>query len=318
MYIQAFDSQADIGIPYLACSLPEAMPVSELGRRSGKSGEWAAHFEERHGLRNIHVAVSETPAGMAAAAARRVLESADIDSGSIGAVVLFHTFYLLAAGIPHLVSELQKQLNLRNSVGFSVTGQHCASIVSALRIARNMLAAGSAANVLLVGADYFGGSLVRELSDISLQGEAASAALMVRHAARNRIVALSNYADGSFYQGAAAGPERFRAFDNVYFLILCRLIRRTLDKCKLTLQDISLIIPHNVNCSSWIRIAAMLKIPETKVFMKNVAKCGHLCSSDWIANLTEAAADHALEPGDLILLVTVGLGAGWGCMVIRH
>jgi 3-oxoacyl-[acyl-carrier-protein] synthase-3 len=117
---------------------------------------------------------------------------------------------------------------------------------------------------------------------------------------------------GSFYRRVAGSGENDR-FQLVYYLRLHRLIQHSLRQLGLTLDDIRLIVPHNINRSSWDNELERLRCSPEKLFAANIERVGHVCS----AGLVDMATRGLLNPGDLVLLVTVGLGAGWGCAILR-
>jgi 3-oxoacyl-[acyl-carrier-protein] synthase III len=118
------------------------------------------------------------------------------------------------------------------------------------------------------------------------------------------------------FRGVAGSGENDR-FQLVYYLRLHRLIQHSLRELGLTLDDIRLIVPHNINRSSWDKVLERLRCSPEKLFAANIERVGHVCSADLVVNLADVAAPGSLNPGDLVLLVTVGLGAGWGCAILR-
>ena len=297
---------------------PGIITVDELAERLHLSPEKLNLYKEVHGLRVIHTADGETAADLVIKAGGRLLVETGIDPLEVDAVILYHTMYLTSMEPTSLVGHVQHELGLRHAIGFSIWEQYCASIITAIRVAQSMLRAGSARNVLLLGTDCFFGSLIREIDGITLQGEAGSAVLMTGGGERNRIVALSSYTDGSLYKGVHCSPEEYERFNLIYFLSTTRIIQRTLKKAGLTLEDISVIIPHNINLSSWARILSILKCDERKLYADNIQRHGHVFGTDLVMNLSDAVASGRLREGEYALLVTAGMGANWGCAVIRH
>ena len=236
----------------------------------------------------------------------------------IDAVVLYNTMFFTTLEPTSLVGKIQLELGLRRSIGFSVWGQYCVSIISALRVARNMINSGSARVVLLVGADCYFGSYQREIAGITLQGEGASAMILNKKYEANRLVALLTYTEGSLYKGVCASEEDYAKFDLIYFLTITRVIHKTLQLAKLTLDDISLIIPHNINVAGWKRILQLLKFDERKFFGDNIVRHGHIFGSDLIVNLSDAIEAGSIRKGEYGLLVTAGMGATWGCAIVEH
>lgn len=318
MNTQAIPPENIVGVAGCSYYLPGSMTVDQLADATGMSDIRRSLYSGTHGLRVVHMAGEESPLEMTEKAVLRLLTKNRLDPLCVDTVILYHTINLLSLEPKTFVGEVQRKLGLKNAVAFSVAGQHCASPITALRVARNMIVAGSAQTVLLLGCDFFAGSLMREIIGISLQGEGASCAVVQGNCESNRVVAISTYVDGSLYKGTAATETELAKFDLVYYLASYRLIRSTLAKASLTLDDIRLIIPHNINWPSWRKILAVLRCTEHKLFGGNIARCGHVCSSDLLINLSDAIETGRLQKGDYFMLFTVGLGAIWACAVLQH
>jgi 3-oxoacyl-[acyl-carrier-protein] synthase-3 len=255
---------------------------------------------------------------MAVSAGAKLLSNYHIDPKTVDVVILYSTMMATSIEPRTLVGEVQHRLQLHRSLGFAVSGQNCASIITVLRMARDLLRSGTAETVLAIGVDSFVGSLRRDIQDISLMGEGASAALIRRGCPTNRLVALANVVEGAFYRTIACSTEEWERFNLLYFITANRLIRRTLDSVSLLLDDIALVVPHNINRASWARLCNQLRLPQEKFFDENIDRCGHICGSDLLINWSDVIAEGRLAKGDLALMVTVGLGAAWGCALIRH
>jgi 3-oxoacyl-[acyl-carrier-protein] synthase-3 len=181
-----------------------------------------------------------------------------------------------------------------------------------------MLSTRSAKTVLLVGADNYLGSKRRELEGITLLGDGSSAVIIKSVCDTNRLIAISTFNEGSFYKGYYCDTPEKERFNLLYFLATTRIIQKTLHEAKLTMDDISVIIPHNINVSSWSRILKILKCDEKKFFSDNISQTGHVFGSDLVVNLTDAVSKGRIAKGEYALLVTAGLGAAWGCAIIQH
>jgi 3-oxoacyl-[acyl-carrier-protein] synthase-3 len=311
--------QMPVGLDHFAYYLPpEVVSIEELAKQVAMPDEELRLYRDVHGLEFVHIARGETTGDMMVKAARRAIEDHHIDPESIDAVILFYTAFTTSLEPNTIVARIQRELGLKRAIGFSVWEQYCASIITAMRVAEDMIRTEAAANILLVGADCFFGSTNRAIDGITIQGEGSSAMLIKGGSATNRLVAISSYVDGSFYRTSGCTSEDLERFNLVYFLATTRIIQRTLKKANLTLNDISLIIPHNINLSSWQRVLAMLKCDKDKLFTDNVARHGHVFGSDIVINLSDATASGRLRAGDYALLVTAGLGASWGCAIIQH
>jgi 3-oxoacyl-[acyl-carrier-protein] synthase-3 len=312
-------NNTSIGIQGSSYYLPPRVELAAFATATGMPESRIELYSKTHGLRAIHVAeAKDGPLEMATKAVSKLLSEQELDSLAVDAIVVYHTMWLLSLEPKTLVGELQNRLGLKHAFGFSIGGQHCASFLAALRVARNMIMAGSAQNVVLVGTDSFLGSLKREVPNITLQGEGASAALIQAGCERNRVLCIGTHTDGSFHKGIMATQKEWERFHLAYYIASKRLIKQTLQRLSLSMDDIALIIPHNTNRSNCKRIASILNVSEKKVFVDNIERCGHICSSDLVINLTDANRAGTLRKGDYFLMFTVGLGAVWACAVMQH
>jgi 3-oxoacyl-[acyl-carrier-protein] synthase-3 len=308
-----------VGLPYLSYYLPpEVVSIEQLAKQMSMPDEEVRLYRDVHGLEFVHIAQGETTGDMAVKASRQVLEDNEIDPESVDAVIMFYTAFTTSLEPNTVVGRIQRELGLKRAIGFSIWEQYCASIITAMRVAQAMIRTSEARTILLVGADCFFGSTNRAIDGITIQGEGSSAIIVKGDCATNRLVAITSHVDGSFYRTSGCTPEDLERFNLVYFLATTRIIQRTLKKSNLTLDDISLIIPHNINLSSWDRVLAMLKCDKGKLFAENVKKHGHVFGSDIVINLHDAINSSNLRKGEYALLVTAGLGASWGCAIIQH
>jgi 3-oxoacyl-[acyl-carrier-protein] synthase III len=308
-----------VGLYHLSYYLPpKQASIEELADSMGLSEEELRLYRDVHGLRAVRLAEGETGSDMALKAAALVLEESRIDPESVDAVIMYYTAFTASLEPNSIVGRIQHELKLTRSVGFSVWEQYCASIITAFQVAQSMIRTGAARIVMLVGADCFFGSTRRAIDRITIQGEGSSALLVKGGCTDNRLVGLTTYVDGSFYRTSRCSRDDLERFDLVYFLATVRTIQRTLRKADLTLDEIALIIPHNINLSSWERVMTMLKCDRSRLFAENIPRYGHIFGSDLAINLRDAISSGRLRRGEYALLVTAGLGASWGCAIVQH
>jgi len=307
-----------VGLYHLSYYLPDRVAtVEELAEMLSFDPEKLRMFKEVHGLRAVRVADGETTADIAVKVAAKALDESGIDGREIDVLIFYHTIYMVSLHPVCLVGRIQHELGLSRSIGFSVWEQNCASIITAIRIAKDMILAGSAETVMLVGADADVGA-TREIPGTTLLGEGGSAIIVRANCTENKIVGTMTQTDASLYKGYCSTEEEFARFNMIYVLATSRIMRRALKEMGLALDQIRLIIPHNINISSWNRILAMLKCDSKILFADNIASNGHIFGSDLVINFVDAVSAGRLERGDRALLVTAGLGACWGCAVIEH
>jgi 3-oxoacyl-[acyl-carrier-protein] synthase-3 len=86
----------------------------------------------------------------------------------------------------------------------------------------------------------------------------------------------------------------------------------------LTLDDISLIFPHNVNRITWVHLCKHLGIPVDRVFLENIPNIGHNFCADTFLNYRTARDLGRLRDGDRYIMAVVGLGGTFSAMVFEH
>ena len=144
--------------------------------------------------------------------------------------------------------------------------------------------------------------------------DGASAALVKRGAERNRIVACSQVTKGALWDGGSLESEIVAA----YFPTAKNLIESTLRKAGLKIEDISLVIPHNVSARSWEILGKLIGCPPHLIYTKNIRCAGHTIASDNILNLQHATEEGLISRGDYLLLFSFGYGLNWACMILEH
>ena len=291
------------------------------------SAETLASF----GFEYAHVANGETNLDMAAEAARQVLRESGTGPSEIG-LLLYATALTgsatmaggsdresvlrldsVAESFQYPASCLQAELELTRAAVAGVDQQGCASLLSALRMGRAMLMAEPAlGTVLCVSADVFPAREPRDLVYNVISDGAC--AVLLKRGAPNRILSCAQVTKGSYWDAAALEHEVIAA----YFPTARNLITEALSIAGLGLDDIALVIPHNVSRRSWDILRGLLKLPEDRVYTDNIARVGHTIASDNILNLRDAIDAGRVARGDKLLLFTFGFGLNWSCMVVEH
>jgi 3-oxoacyl-[acyl-carrier-protein] synthase-3 len=96
------------------------------------------------------------------------------------------------------------------------------------------------------------------------------------------------------------------------------VIERTLAKAGLSIDDIAMVIPHNVSARSWEILGKLIGCQPHLVYTENIRCTGHTIASDNILNLQTATSEGRISKGDYVLLFTFGYGLNWACMILEH
>jgi 3-oxoacyl-[acyl-carrier-protein] synthase-3 len=327
-------SHTQAGIHSIAEYLPAGVAtIGELYEQGLLRG--SPHTLRSFGFDTVHLAGEESNIDMAIAAAGRVLEETDIDRDEIGMILYAaalnssstlwdgnggsaHGAVLRLDGVSDLfkypVSLLQSELDLPNASVVGINQIGCASIFAALRMARALIVAEDDLQaVLCVSADKFPAGRHRDLA-YNLVSDGACATLVRRGNGRNRIIECTQVTKGALWDSEEIENEIIAA----YFPTATALVERTLDKAGLKMDDISLVIPHNVSLRSWEILGRLIGCPADRIYTENIARVGHTIASDNLLNLRRATERGLVERGDYLMLFTFGYGSNWACMIVQH
>jgi 3-oxoacyl-[acyl-carrier-protein] synthase III len=325
----------DIGIDAVATYLPaETASLAQLSARGLLHG--SVETLQSFGFGQVHLASEQSNVEMAVCAAEKLFAENEINRDEIG-LILYATALSSSATmwdargsatqdgtVLHLdqvddlfkypASRLQSELDLPGASVVGINQVGCASIFAAVRMARAMIADDpDLDSVLCVSADKFPPGEARDLV-YNVVSDGASAALVRRSATRNRIVASTQVTKGALWDGGTLENEVVAA----YFPTAKSVIERTLQKAGLAIEDISLVIPHNVSARSWEILGKLIGVPPHLVYTDNIRCTGHTIASDNILNLQTASSEGRISKGGYLLLFTFGYGLNWACMILEH
>jgi 3-oxoacyl-[acyl-carrier-protein] synthase-3 len=275
------------------------------------------------GFDRAHLAESEAERrDLARLTAEDLLHEHDVDPLDIDVLILFGGLPLdpvpdahggeLIARFRYPAARLQHELGLSRAVAFAIGQQGCAGMLSAVRVARSLLVAGDARNVLCVGVDVVPPGTQREVV-YNVLSDGACAILLSRPWERLRPVTFRHVTKGYYWDSPARRDEIVAA----YFPTARNVVRDAVAAAGLTLEDVSLVVPDNVSARSWKILLDLLDVPEERAFLGNAARKGHSISADLAVNLKDALRDRPPRPEAPVALFTFGFGANWSAAVLR-
>ncbi|WP_325095013.1 ketoacyl-ACP synthase III [Burkholderia contaminans] len=242
---------------------------------------------------------------------------------------------------PSQACYIQPRLGLREIPCFDIRAQ-CSGGLYGIEIARHFLASGLYRNVLLICAEALSrridtSNAGRNLSILLSDGAAALLLQATDHPAHG-LIDLTLGADGTRFDllsteapGArrprfideddiAAGRHHFRMKGGPMFEDATRRIvdacRQMLDKHRLALSDIGLVVPHQPNLRILDAVIQQLGLPRERC-MISVDQLGNMASAAFPVALALAREQGRMPAGQLNPLVTYGAGATWACALYR-
>lgn len=303
---------------------PERMPIESLAGPLGLTDMQVKLFRRFHGLREVRrdPGASLYDLLMKAAAGLDALRGQE---HRVRYVLHARTMPVIGPYPVNPLHEVCHALGLDHALAFTVTHQSCASGLLAIDVAGRLLAADVAGGqdgqagplaLVLAGEKAF----TREaqvFADTTIFGEGAAACLVSAFGARDRMLAYASSVRGDFDSDTGANDARLQ---REYRPSLAGVMRRALDEAGLTLDDIRVVLPHNVNLVTWQRMCLLLKFPRDRVVLDNIPVSGHVFCADVFANYKTACERGLLQPGDRYLAAAVGAGGGatFAAMVFEH
>jgi 3-oxoacyl-[acyl-carrier-protein] synthase-3 len=292
------------------------------------------------GVNKRHIAAeSETATDMAVSAAQKLFDNG-ADKNTID-YILFCTqspdYYL-----PASACIIQDRLKLSKSIGALDFNQGCSGFVYGLSLAKGLIVAGIAQNVLLLTAETYNKRLhPKDKGNRTIFGDAASATLISTEGFAE-IGKFSLGTDGSGSEnlivktGGARNPEKSGIVDfdennnpvspdyiymdgsEIFAFTLNAvpdLVKNILVKNNIEKEDINLYIFHQANRYMLDFLRKKMKIDDEKYYLY-LSEIGNTVSSTIPIAICEAMNDGRLTIGMNALLAGFGVGYSWGGCIL--
>ena len=305
--------------------LPQTrVPIESLAGPLGLTDMQVKLFRRFHGLREVRRDPDASPYDLLMKAAAG-LDALRGQEHRVRYVLYARTMPVTGPYPVNPLHEVCRALGLGHALAFTVTHQSCASGLLAIDMAGRLLAGDASGGqdgqdgplaLILSGEKAF----TREaqvFADTTVFGEGASACLVSAFGTRDRMLAYASNVRGDFDSDTGANDTRLQ---REYRPSLAEVMRQALDEAGLTLDDIRVVLPHNVNLVTWQRMCLLLQFPRERVVLDNIPTSGHVFCADVFANYQTACERGLLQPGDRYLAAAVGAGGGatFAAMVFEH
>jgi 3-oxoacyl-[acyl-carrier-protein] synthase-3 len=315
--------------------IPEKQLTNEdLTKMVETNDEW---ITTRTGIKVRHIAdENQSTAMLAAQAAKNAIESAKISPEDIQLII--NATITPEMVFPSTACFVQEMLGAKNAWAFDISAA-CSGFVYGLSIAQQFVTSGKYDNVLVIGAETL--SKITDYKDRKsciLFGDGAGAAVIKQGAldGSKGVFYSTSGADGSGWTSLycpaygsrnpvgkpLANPsDVFMQINGreVYQLAVRRIIETIeicLKDCNISVADIDLFIPHQMNARIIESVAKRLELADEKVFI-NIDKYGNTSAASIPIALDESVRQGRIKKGDIVLLVAFGGGLTWGANVIE-
>jgi 3-oxoacyl-[acyl-carrier-protein] synthase III len=282
------------------------------------------------GYETIHVAGKETAAGLARSAVADLVDRTGFDLSKIGMILYGSGLavnsmvapgeeFAWAAGTNPLpffkypASQLQHALGLPHVPVLGVTQLACCAFQGCVRLASGILhSEPEIDDILCVTADRFPKSANREIV-YNVMSDGACAAVVSRNVSRHRLLSTAQLSRGIYWDGEASHDRLIAAT----FPLVRQVFVEALARAQVDVEELKLVIPHNINARCWDILAHVLGVPAERIYTENIARIGHAVASDNTINYIDAWNEGRLRAGDKVALLVTGFGAHWNCMIVE-
>jgi len=277
----------------------------------------------RTGIRQRHVVEEQLTSDLAYEAAKKAIESAQIELQQIDLILVATT--TPDKVFPSVATILQRKLGIAGCPAFDVQAV-CSGFIYALATADNFIKAGNFKCVLVVGAETF--SKITDYTDRSnciLWGDGAGAVIL-QASNEPGILSTHIHADGN-YEKMLHVPRNNEGRDcvvmegNAVFKVavntLDQIVDETLAANHMQKSDIDWLVPHQANIRILQATAKKLDMSMDKVIV-TVDQQGNTSAASIPLALDTAVRDGRIKRGQTILMEAFGGGFTWGSALIKY
>jgi 3-oxoacyl-[acyl-carrier-protein] synthase-3 len=313
-------------------NLPEKIVTNaDLEKVVDTSDEWIA---SRTGIRARRIAEAGTTASQQGIpAALAAMEEAGVGPADLDLI-------LCATSTPDMLFPstaclIQSGVGAAGCPAFDLLAA-CSGYVYALSVAEMYIKAGQAKTVLIVASEILSSTLDwTDRGTCVLFGDAAAATVVTLDESGAGVIGSKLAADGSYAEFLTVGvgsanPYTAPGFNptdsclkmkgnSTFKLAIAKMSEVSADLLAAhgyTVDDVSLVVPHQANKRIIDMVAKTLGLPDEKMFV-NIDKYGNTSAATIPLALYEARQQGRIKPGDLIVTVALGGGFTWGANLIR-
>ncbi|MBI9016497.1 MAG: ketoacyl-ACP synthase III [Phycisphaerae bacterium] len=315
--------------------LPEKVLSNlDLEKLVDTSDEW---IQTRTGIKNRRIADDDqTTATLAIEASKRALEAANIDAADLDMIICATITPEMT--FPSTACFVQEGIGAIGCCAFDLQAA-CSGFTYGISVATSMISSGMAKNILVIGVETLSRiTSYQDRGSCILFGDGAGAAVFTaEETTENGVVYCDCGADGSgaetlicrAYGSRHPVGKELPNPDMIYMEIngretynvatrqIVKSVKEALKTLNVTIDDVDLVIPHQMNARIMEAVVKRLKMPEEKMF-SNIANYGNTSAASIAIALDEAVRQGDIEKGDLVVLVAFGGGLTWGVNAFRY
>lgn len=279
---------------------------------------------------------------MGVKAANTAIKKADVDPENIDLVIWAgaeHKEYpMWTASI-----KLQHEIGAKNAWAFDIA-LRCGTMIMAMKVAKDMLLSNENMETVLIGSGYRNGDLIDfdnpKVSFMYNLGAGGTAAILKKNINKNEILKATARTDGSLSESVvvpAGGTKKELTPDglenNEHHLDVLQpefmkerlnevsidnfvgVVKDSVKDSGYTMDDVDYIAILHMKYSAHQFMLEQLGLTEQQSIYLD--EYGHIGQNDQIISLELALEEGKVEPGDLVVFVSAGIGYAWNALTIK-
>lgn len=321
--------------------LPERVVTNE--QLVNEFPEWSVEkVAQKVGVDSRHIAADDETAGdIAEKAARKLFDEYEIDPKSIDFLMLCTQSpdYFL----PSTACVLQDKLGIPTSAGAFDYNLGCSGCIYGMAVAKGLISAGIAKNVLLLTAETYNKYLhPSDKSNRSIFGDGAAACLISAEgfaeigefvlgtdgSGANHLIVKSGAARQKVATGKYVEDEEGHIWYDDYLYMnggaifnftldaVPAMMKEILEKNHLENDEIDFYVFHQANRFMLNTIRKVCVLPKEKFYV-NLATTGNTVSSTVLIGLKDCLNNGKIMAGDKVMISGFGVGLSWGGTMLK-
>ena len=305
--------------------------------------EWSVDkVAQKVGVDSRHLAAKDETAGdMAEKAARKLFEEYQIDPKSIDFLMLCTQSpdYFL----PSTACVLQDRLGIPTSAGAFDYNLGCSGCIYGMAMAKGLIAAGIAKNVLLLTAETYNKYLhPSDKSNRSIFGDGAAACLISTDgfaeigefslgtdgSGANNLIVKTGASRQKTATGMSVEDEEGHIWYDDYLYMnggaifnftldaVPAMMKDVLEKNNLQKDEIDYFVFHQANKFMLNTIRKVCALPKEKFYV-DLLTTGNTVSSTVLIGLKNCIDSQTIKAGNKVMVTGFGVGLSWGGTILR-
>lgn len=319
--------------------LPDKIVTNhDLAKRIDTSHEWIVERTGIHQRRISDLSKDENPSGMAARAAAKALEAANLTPNDIDCILLSST--LADQAMPNAASMLQFKLGITNNCPALDVNAACSGWMYLLPMADSMIKTGMYKHILVVGSEMLSSFnnwddrntciLFGDGCGVAILGRAAenedskfySSVLSSDSSKKDHLTLWAGGSNKKITKEVIDNNEQWMTMNGQEIFkaavkTMAAHAEKVVKDAELTLADVDWFIPHQANLRIIEAVGTRFGFPPEKVII-NVDKYANTSSATVPVALDEAIRDGRIKRGDNVLLAAFGAGLTAGATFLKY